>query len=259
MNSARNCRAATGGRSGAMHAARRRRAPHACGGRAVCCRALHHADGGGGGQRRGRNSRRDARRGAARPRLCQQWRRHRAASRRWRAVHRRPDGPAGPPRPDANHRRSTPTIRSRGIATSGTARPQFFARDRRCGDGAGANGVAGRCRRHHHRQCRRSARPSRDRPLPGAANCSPTATSARALSPATSAHCREREIDDALEAGVGRAQQLLAAGLIEGAALRLLGETAVVAATGIEAGCVAAPFHGSATGRSRRMLDRERG
>ena len=33
--------------------------------------ALHHADGGGGGQRRGRNSRLDACRGAARPRLRQ--------------------------------------------------------------------------------------------------------------------------------------------------------------------------------------------
>lgn len=43
----------------------------------------------------------------------------------------------------------------------------------------------------------------------------------------------EGEIDDALRAGVSRAQQLLAAGLIEGAALRLLGETAVVGATGI--------------------------
>ena len=44
------------------------------------------------------------------------------------------------------------------------------------------------------------------------------------------------EIDDALRAGVRRAQQLLAVGLIEGAALRLLGETAVVGATGIKAG-----------------------
>ena len=35
-------------------------------------------------------------RGAARSRLCQQWRRHRAASGRRRAIHRRPDGPAGP-------------------------------------------------------------------------------------------------------------------------------------------------------------------
>ena len=43
----------------------------------------------------------------------------------------------------------------------------------------------------------------------------------------------EGEIDDALRAGMSRAQQLLAAGLIEGAALRLLGETAVVGATGI--------------------------
>jgi ApbE superfamily uncharacterized protein (UPF0280 family) len=44
----------------------------------------------------------------------------------------------------------------------------------------------------------------------------------------------ESEIDEALRAGVGRAQQLLAAGLIEGAALRLLSETAVVGATGIK-------------------------
>jgi ApbE superfamily uncharacterized protein (UPF0280 family) len=56
---------------------------------------------------------------------------------------------------------------------------------------------------------------------------------------------REGEIDDALGAGVGRAQQLLAAGLIEGAALRLLGETAVVGATGIKAGALPA-FHESA-------------
>jgi ApbE superfamily uncharacterized protein (UPF0280 family) len=45
----------------------------------------------------------------------------------------------------------------------------------------------------------------------------------------------EQEIDEALEAGRRRAQQLLAAGLIEGAALRLLGETVVVGARGIEA------------------------
>jgi ApbE superfamily uncharacterized protein (UPF0280 family) len=59
---------------------------------------------------------------------------------------------------------------------------------------------------------------------------------------------RESEIDDALRAGVGRAQQLLAAGLIEGAALRLLGETAVVGATGIKAGALPA-FHESAPER----------
>jgi uncharacterized protein len=45
---------------------------------------------------------------------------------------------------------------------------------------------------------------------------------------------REQEIEEALGAGVNRAQQLLAAGLIEGAALRLLGETAVVGSTGIK-------------------------
>jgi ApbE superfamily uncharacterized protein (UPF0280 family) len=59
---------------------------------------------------------------------------------------------------------------------------------------------------------------------------------------------RESEIDDALQAGVSRAQQLLAAGLIEGAALRLLGETAVVGATGFKAGGLPA-FHESAPER----------
>lgn len=43
----------------------------------------------------------------------------------------------------------------------------------------------------------------------------------------------ESEIEAALEAGSRRAQQLLTAGLIEGAALRLLGETIVVGARGI--------------------------
>jgi ApbE superfamily uncharacterized protein (UPF0280 family) len=55
---------------------------------------------------------------------------------------------------------------------------------------------------------------------------------------------REDEIDEALSAGVSRAQQLLAAGLMEGAALRLLGETALVGATGIRAGAPPA-FDGS--------------
>jgi ApbE superfamily uncharacterized protein (UPF0280 family) len=59
---------------------------------------------------------------------------------------------------------------------------------------------------------------------------------------------QECEIDDALRAGVSRAQQLLAAGLIEGAALRLLGETAVVGATGIKASALPA-FHGSTAER----------
>ena len=45
----------------------------------------------------------------------------------------------------------------------------------------------------------------------------------------------EEAVEEALAAGVDRAQQLLAAGLIEGAALRLLGETALVGSTGIRA------------------------
>ena len=55
----------------------------------------------------------------------------------------------------------------------------------------------------------------------------------------------ENEIDEALAAGGNRAQQLLAAGLIEGAALRLLGETAVVGSTGIRASALPA-IHGGA-------------
>jgi ApbE superfamily uncharacterized protein (UPF0280 family) len=54
---------------------------------------------------------------------------------------------------------------------------------------------------------------------------------------------RENEVGDALRAGAVRAQQLLVAGLIEGAALRLLGETVVVGATGIGAQALPA-FHG---------------
>ena len=60
------------------------------------------------------------------------------------------------------------------------------------------------------------------------------------------------EIEDALQTGVSRAQQLLAAGLIEGAALRLLGETAVVGATGIKAGALPA-FHEGALERTAHV------
>jgi ApbE superfamily uncharacterized protein (UPF0280 family) len=54
------------------------------------------------------------------------------------------------------------------------------------------------------------------------------------------------EIEDALEAGADKARQLLATGLIDGAALRLHGETVVVAPRGILRAETA--FHGSATG-----------
>ena len=43
----------------------------------------------------------------------------------------------------------------------------------------------------------------------------------------------ENEVEEALRAGASQAQQLFAAGLIEGAALRLKGETVVVGTTGI--------------------------
>jgi len=54
------------------------------------------------------------------------------------------------------------------------------------------------------------------------------------------------EIEDALEAGADKARRLLAAGLIDGAALRLHGETVVVAPRGMLRAETA--FHGSATG-----------
>jgi hypothetical protein len=55
----------------------------------------------------------------------------------------------------------------------------------------------------------------------------------------------ENEVEQALRAGATQAQQLFAAGLIEGAALRLLGETVVVGTTGIETRALPA-LHGSA-------------
>jgi len=63
---------------------------------------------------------------------------------------------------------------------------------------------------------------------------------------------REHEVDDALRAGVIQARQLLAAGLIEGAALRLLGETVVVGAKGIGTRALPA-LHGSALERAMHV------
>ena len=53
----------------------------------------------------------------------------------------------------------------------------------------------------------------------------------------------DHEIEDALESGAARARELLVAGLIEGAALRLLGETVVVGAAGVALPASQA-FHG---------------
>jgi ApbE superfamily uncharacterized protein (UPF0280 family) len=55
-----------------------------------------------------------------------------------------------------------------------------------------------------------------------------------------------REIEDALEAGAACARRLLAAGLIDGAALRLHGETVVVATRGIEMLRLETARHGGA-------------
>ena len=54
----------------------------------------------------------------------------------------------------------------------------------------------------------------------------------------------EHEVADALEAGACRARQLLAAGLIEGAALRVLGETVVVG-TAVADARQSQAFHGN--------------
>jgi ApbE superfamily uncharacterized protein (UPF0280 family) len=59
---------------------------------------------------------------------------------------------------------------------------------------------------------------------------------------------RGGEVEDALRAGASRAQHLLVAGLIEGAALRLLGDAVVVGATGIRTQALPA-VHGSGVER----------
>jgi uncharacterized protein len=61
----------------------------------------------------------------------------------------------------------------------------------------------------------------------------------------------DAEIDDALEAGAVQARRLLAAGLIDGAALRLHGETVVVAARAMLRSEMA--FHGSPTGTAMHV------
>jgi ApbE superfamily uncharacterized protein (UPF0280 family) len=61
----------------------------------------------------------------------------------------------------------------------------------------------------------------------------------------------DAEIEDALEAGAVQARRLLAAGLIDGAALRLRGETVVVAARAMLRSEMA--FHGSPTGTAMHV------
>jgi len=61
----------------------------------------------------------------------------------------------------------------------------------------------------------------------------------------------DAEIEDALEAGAVQARRLLAAGLIDGAALRLHGETVVVAARAMLRSEMA--FHGSPTGTAMHV------
>ena len=103
-------------------------------------------------------------------------------------------------RRDADHGRRCRRSDARGCHQR-PPRPQLFARHCGCRHGAGADRVAGRRRRHHHRQRGRSARTSRHRALPGVRSAARQRSRRRAWSPATSARCRDDEIDAALEAG----------------------------------------------------------
>ena len=163
---------------------------------------FHHADGGGGRRRRRRDSGAMLAAGAS---LSAPTSTMAATS---RCILRRgerltvglvdrPDRP----RPDAHHghRRRRPGARH---CDQRPPRPQLFARHCRCRHRAGADRVAGRCRRHHHCQCGRSARTSRRSSAARPAICSPTAISARAWSPAVSAHCPDHR--DRRRAGGGR-------------------------------------------------------
>jgi len=62
-----------------------------------------------------------------------------------------------------------------------------------------------------------------------------------------------REIEEALEAGADRARKLLAAGLIEGAVLRLHGEIIIVATRALEMPGPATAVHGAAMESAMRV------
>ena len=96
---------------------RRHGAAHGGGGRAACAARLHHAD----GRRRRLGRRRDAGRAdgraAARPRLCQQWRRHRAHPRAGPVADARRSPAPATALPTASTIRAEDAVR--GVATSG--------------------------------------------------------------------------------------------------------------------------------------------
>ncbi len=213
--------------------ARRRRGPargpggaaHGRGLSGACdSRPLHHGDGGGGRQRR-RGADRRLRRAADPSCLCQQRRRHRSASRAGRVVRGRPlRRPGAWPRRPAARR----PLRDRcGLAGArhrhlGLARAQLLARHRRRGDGAGDERIAGRCRRHRHRQCRRRRR-SAHRPPPcqrGARRQRPR-RSPRHLRRAAAARCLGGA--GARQRPPGRRRSEIAAGRIVAALLCLQG------------------------------------
>ncbi len=132
-----------------------------------------------------------------------------------------------------------------------------FTRDRRRRHGAGAHGVAGRCRRHIIANAvDLPGHPAIVR-LPAHELQPDSDLGARLVTRDVGALRRRRDRQRARVQGSRRARQLLAAGLIEGAALRLLGETVVVGATGI--GPAPQALHGNARRNVRRMCDRERG
>ncbi len=148
----------------------------------------------------------------ARPRLCQQWRRHRAASRTRAAAIDRSGRSSGP----AEALPIGIIVRGRAIRArrrhQRLARPQLLARHRRCRDRPGARPrAASRCGRHHHRQRGRSAGTSCGDALFRRVSCRPTTTSATAWSPAMSQRCRRLDVDMALDAGAAMAERLVCA------------------------------------------------
>ena len=131
--------------------------------------ALRHADGRRRRRRRGGSPRRDDAGRRARPRLCQQRRRHRAASRPRRVVHPRHGRSPRPPVPARQGRASAAQTASRGVATSGWRGRSFSLGIADAVTVLARTAAAGRRGGDADRQRRRPARPSRDhRALPPA-------------------------------------------------------------------------------------------
>ena len=204
-------------------------------GLALCRRRLHHADGGGGGRRRRGDAGGHDRGGAARPRLCQQWRRHRPPS----CAGRRASRIGLVDRPDRPGLFGTATIRAddpvRGIATSGWRGRSFSLGIADAVTVLAATRRGGRRRRDHHRQRRRPARPSRRSSARPPATIQPDSDLGDAPRDARRRHARRgRDRRGARRAATpARERAASRAGLIAAAALHLAGRHASSAAAPI--------------------------